>query len=88
MPTLKRPTKKLLTNEYRSKYRRCENAVYMILEHIPSKLQYRHPATGRDVYGTNDLDVAFRNPMRPNSPSAAGHMVVCYGILREKRYNR
>ena len=75
-------------NTVRSRYRRCENVVYTILEHIPSELHYRHPATGRDVYGTNDLDVALRNPMRPNSPSGAGHMLVCHGILMEKRSTR
>jgi hypothetical protein len=53
----------------------------MLLEHIPSELHDRHPATGRDMYGTNDLDVALRNPIRPDSPSGVGHMVTCHGFL-------
>jgi hypothetical protein len=53
----------------------------MLLEHIPSELHDRHPATGRDMYGTNDLDVALRNPIRPDRPSGVGHTVTCHGLL-------
>jgi len=55
----------------------------MLLKHIPSELHDRHPATGRDMYGTNDLDVALHNPIRPDSPSGVGHMVTvtCHGLL-------
>jgi hypothetical protein len=53
----------------------------MLLEYIPSELHDRHPATGRDMYGTNDLDVALHNPIRPDSPSGVGHMVTCHGLL-------
>jgi len=58
----------------------------MPLEHIPSELHDRHPATGRDVYGTNDLDVALRNPIRPDYPSGVGvgHMVTCHGLLNKE----
>jgi hypothetical protein len=53
----------------------------MLLEHIPSELHDRHPATGRDMYGTDDLDVALYNPIRPDYPSGVGHMVTCHGLL-------
>lgn len=53
----------------------------MLLEHIPSELHDRHPAAGRDMYGTNDLDVALHDPIRPDSPSGVGHMVTCHGFL-------
>ena len=53
----------------------------MLLQHIPSELQNWHPATGGDMYGTNDLDVAFHNPIRPDHPSGAGHMVTCNRLL-------
>ena len=33
------------------------------------------------MYGTNNLDVALRNPIRPDSPSGVGHMVTCHGLL-------
>ena len=56
----------------------------MLLEHIASELHDRHPTTGRDMYGTNDLDVAWRNPVCPDCPSGVGHMVTCHGLLKEK----
>lgn len=62
--------------------------MYVILEHILSELHNRHPATGRDMYSTNDLDVILHNPMCPNSPCGVGHMVVCHGMLMEKRVNQ
>ena len=61
----------------------------MLLQHIPSELHDRHPATGGDMYGTNDLDVAFHNPIRPDYPSGVGHTVTCHGLLikGEKAYS-
>lgn len=60
----------------------------MLLEHIASELHDWHPATGRDMYGTNDLDVALRNPIRPDHPSRVVHMVTCHGFLiKEAAYS-
>ena len=63
-------------------------SIRTILQHIPSELHDWHPATSRDVYGANDLDVALHNAMRPNSPSGVGHIVAFHGFLKEKRLNQ
>ena len=34
------------------------------------------------------LDVALHNPMRHNLPSGVGHIIVCHGLVKEKRLNR
>ena len=39
------------------------------LEHIPSELYNGLPAAGRDMNGTNDLDIALRNAVGPNAPA-------------------
>jgi hypothetical protein len=47
-------------------------------------LHDRHPATGRDVYSTDDPDVPLHNAMRPNPPSMVGNMIIFHGLLKEK----
>lgn len=59
----------------------------MLLEHIASELHNRHPATSGDMYGANDLDVALRNPIRPDHPSRVVHMVTSHGLLIKEAYS-
>lgn len=33
------------------------------------------------MYGTNDLDVALHNPIRPDDPSGVRHTVTCHALL-------
>lgn len=55
----------------------------MLLEYIASELHDRHPATGRDMYGADDLDVALINPICPDHPSGVGNMITFHVLLNE-----
>lgn len=52
------------------------------LQHIPGKLDNRHPATRRYMHSTNDLDMALRDAVRRDAPAGIASRVSRQAILK------
>jgi hypothetical protein len=56
----------------------------MTLEYITSELENRHPATSRYMDNTDDLDMAPRDTLGPNSPSGISPVASRHALLRKE----
>ena len=56
----------------------------MTLEHKARELDNRHPATSTDMHSTDDLNMALRDTVGPNSPPGVCPIAIRHALLKEK----
>lgn len=58
------------------------------LLHVSSELDDWHPAVGRDMNSTDDLDMALHDTVTTYCPPEIGPRAILYPLLREKEPNQ
>ena len=58
------------------------------LLHVRSELDDWHPAIGRDIDSTNDIDMVLRDTVGPYNPPGIGPITIRHASLKEKKLDQ